>query len=89
MLAIKDFRWERSDTKTKADVVFGPLGTGQVDWNGVFDIIKSSDFGGPVSLHVEYTALKESTVTEKQRMMNVVRQDLAFLTQSLKTAGID
>jgi sugar phosphate isomerase/epimerase len=46
-LSVKDFRWE--DRKS-AHV---PLGKGQVDPK-FFKMVGKSDFGGPISVHVEY-----------------------------------
>jgi len=88
MLAIKDFRWERLGMATRSEAVFGPLGQGEVNWKEVFDILKNSDFAGPISLHIEYAVLKESTQVEKERLLRTARQDLAFLKAGLKTAGI-
>lgn len=88
MLAIKDFRWERVGGKTRSEAVFGPLGQGEVNWKEVFDTLRNSDFAGPISLHIEYTALGESTKTERERMLKIAKQDLAFLRGSLQAASM-
>lgn len=88
MVAIKDFLWERAGGKTKSEAVFGPLGQGEVNWKEVFDTLRESAFAGPVSLHIEYTALRENTIAERERMLKIAKQDLAFLRGSLQTAGL-
>jgi len=88
MLAVKDFRWERDGVRTRSEAVFGPLGQGEVNWKEVFETVQQSDFSGPVSLHIEYAVLKENTQVEKERMMRIASQDLAFLKNSLHAAGM-
>ena len=59
---------------------------GEVNWKEVFETLQHSDFSGPVSLHIEYAVLKENTKPEKERMLKIARQDLAFLKSSLRAA---
>jgi sugar phosphate isomerase/epimerase len=46
-VSVKDFQWDERESKHV------PLGTGQVDPK-FFELLRKSDFNGPISVHVEY-----------------------------------
>jgi len=50
--AIKDFIWQRDDNKWNLKNV--PLGEGMVDFNNYFELYRSLNIEGPVSIHYEY-----------------------------------
>jgi sugar phosphate isomerase/epimerase len=66
-LSVKDFRW--NDRKSQ----HVPLGTGQVDPK-FFQMVRKSDFSGPISVHVEY--LPQGDVAEN---VAALKTDLAML----------
>jgi sugar phosphate isomerase/epimerase len=53
----KDFTWENKKTHA------APLGTGQID-KTFFDLVKKSNFTGPISLHVEYLERNKDRKTQ-------------------------
>ena len=59
-----------------------------MNWKEVFDTLSESAFAGPVSLHIEYTALRENTIAERERMVKIAKQDLAFLERQSSNGGI-
>jgi sugar phosphate isomerase/epimerase len=68
----KDFTWENKKTKG------APLGTGQVD-KTFFDLVKKSNFTGPVSLHVEYLERSKDRKTQA----DAFKRDFATLRNFL------
>lgn len=63
MVALKDFYWEKSNGKTKLQ--WCPMGEGMVDWPKVFANLKTANFTGPLTLHVEYETKDELAAIAK------------------------
>ena len=81
MLAIKDFVWEKGDKGWRTRWV--PLGEGMVQWPAVFELLRSTKFPGPISLHIEYDP-GGSTKTERyDRSLSAADHDLKFLRAHL------
>ncbi len=71
MIALKDFRWNKS---SKGWIVENcPMGEGMVDWPWVSTAIKTSGFTGPISLHLEYEIPAGTRHT-----LDAARRDLAL-----------
>ncbi len=68
---VKDYVWEGRRAKNV------PLGEGQVDPK-FFDLLKKSNYRGPISLHVEYHHMKD-TVKDPGPAIEAVRRDLKTL----------
>jgi L-ribulose-5-phosphate 3-epimerase len=71
MIALKDFRWNKSSKGWIAENC--PLGDGMVDWPWVSNAIKTSGFTGPISLHLEYEIPAGTRHT-----LDAARRDLAL-----------
>lgn len=52
MVAVKDFHWEQSGGRWRD--VWGPLGSGMVQWPKLLGLLFGAHYHGPISLHVEY-----------------------------------
>jgi len=74
-VAIKDMRWEQSNSKWKPTVV--PAGEGIVDWADVGKTLRRKQFTGVVSLHGEY---ETSSVDER---LAKAKAELAFLREQI------
>jgi L-ribulose-5-phosphate 3-epimerase len=88
MVAVKDFRWLRVPGKRHSEAEFGPLGEGEVRWEEFFAFLKKADFSGPISLHVEFTAAKDNSRAERERMARLVGHDFNFLRKALEKSGM-
>jgi len=89
--AIKDFLWQKRDGKWRAVSV--PLGTGMVDFDQYFELIKQYEISGPISLHFEYPVTKEKTKNlshkeRKKQTMETMTRDLNVLKDMLEKHGL-
>jgi sugar phosphate isomerase/epimerase len=84
MVAIKDFRWEKTKKGWKDNNC--PLGEGMVDWNYFLKELAGSPFQGPISLHLEYEVPGETPATQEENKLAALRHDLQFLKARLKEA---
>jgi sugar phosphate isomerase/epimerase len=75
MVALKDFYWEKSGGRWRAQNC--PLGHGMVDWQRFFRMLAAARFAGPISLHVEYNPPDE---------LSAIAQDVAFAKKQLAAA---
>ena len=71
MVAVKDCRWVKSPTGWAIENC--PLGEGQVDWAFVGKTLRDVQFGGPISVHLEY-----EIPSGTQHTLAAARRDLAF-----------
>jgi sugar phosphate isomerase/epimerase len=71
-LSVKDFRWN----ERKSQHV--PLGTGQVDPK-FFEMVRKSDFKGPISVHVEYLPKADAAAN-----LEALKTDFATLRKWLQ-----
>jgi L-ribulose-5-phosphate 3-epimerase len=84
MVAIKDFRWEKTE-KGWVDKNC-PLGEGMVDWKYFFDVLAASGFQGPISLHLEYEVPGDSAAAREENTLSALKHDLGFLKAHLREA---
>jgi L-ribulose-5-phosphate 3-epimerase len=84
MVAIKDFRWEKTE-RGWVDTNC-PLGEGMVDWKYFFGVLAASGFQGPISLHLEYEAPGESLAAREDNTLAALKRDLGFLKAHLREA---
>jgi len=86
---IKDFKWSQ-DAKGRWAPESVPIGTGMVNFDEYFRIVKSYNIGGPVSIHLEYPPFErynvEMTDQEKRKLfVKEMRKDIekvkSFLTK--------
>jgi len=75
MVAIKDFYWEKRAGQWEMRMC--PLGEGMVQWPEFFATLKTAQFTGPISLHIEYEAADE---------IAAITRDLAFLRKQVDAA---
>lgn len=78
-LALKDFRWEKTDGKWK--VTDCPIGEGMVDFLSFFRLIKDYNLQVPVSLHYEYPLGgaergNKNITLDRQTVFDSMRRDL-------------
>ncbi len=90
--AIKDFKWIQTDGGSwKPQTI--PLGDGMVDFKRYFELYKSLNIAGPITLHFEYPIYEqeEKSLTKKEKMKfarTVMAKDLEKLRDDLGKAGI-
>jgi L-ribulose-5-phosphate 3-epimerase len=84
MVAVKDFRWEKTE-KGWVDQNC-PLGEGTVDWKYFFSVLANSGFQGPVSLHLEYEVPGETREAREENTLAALQRDLEFLKARLHEA---
>ena len=84
MLAIKDFRWEKSEKGWMDNNC--PLGEGMVDWKYFLKTLAGSSFNGPISLHVEYEVPGDTQAARQENILAALRRDLQFLKARLREA---
>jgi sugar phosphate isomerase/epimerase len=84
MVAVKDFRWEKTE-KGWTDKNC-PLGEGMVDWMYFFNALAASDFQGPISLHLEYEVRGDTTAAREENTLAALKHDLEFLKAHLREA---
>lgn len=71
MAAVKDFVWENGKVR------WVPLGQGQVNVPGFFEVFRAAGFAGPVSMHFEYEVASNDAMLEEIRAAAVrLRADL-------------
>ena len=92
-IAVKDFKWIQNE---KGEWIPGwrPLGDGMVNLKKYFAFLKSTNFAGPIQLHMEYPELgsaahgrTESSVP-KEKLLGLMRRDLNRLKELLRESGI-
>lgn len=91
ILAIKDFVWEKVNSRWK--VVNVPLGQGMVDFSAFFKLVKQYKLQVPLSFHVEHPigGAEEGHRTisiPREQVYKAISQDLAVLKGYLKEAGL-
>jgi sugar phosphate isomerase/epimerase len=84
MVAVKDFRWEKTE---KGWVDWNcPLGEGMVDWKYFFNVLAVSGFQGPISLHLEYEVPGDSAAAREENTLAALKRDLEFLKAGVREA---
>ena len=85
MLAMKDFRWERSP-KGGWRVENVPIGEGMVNWTEYASQLARLRFTGPVSVHVEYDITGPTPAARLEKALDAARRDLQFTKARLDEA---
>jgi L-ribulose-5-phosphate 3-epimerase len=81
MLAIKDCVWQKASDGWHIENC--PLGEGLVDWTWFGSTLRSTEFRGPISIHLEYE-IQGATVAERiDATLAAARRDLAFARRAL------
>lgn len=89
-VAIKDFFWKLEGDRW--NVMNCPLGEGAVDFPAYFELLHSTGFDGPISLHLEYplggaeSGRRDLSISSDQ-VLSAMRRDLSLLKQLLQEAG--
>lgn len=92
-LAVKDFTWQRRRDGTW-DVEFCPIGAGMVDFKGVFGLLASAGFKGPINIHLEHDGLLGSDIgtwkldMPRERFIKIVQYDLDRVRTLMKDARL-
>lgn len=82
MLALKDFVWERTAKGWRIENC--PLGEGIVDWTWMGSTLRSAQFAGPVSVHLEYEIPGSGTPGEgTRRTLEAAVRDLGVARRFL------
>jgi sugar phosphate isomerase/epimerase len=92
-VAIKDFKWTQNE---KGAWIPGwcPLGDGMVNFRQFLPMLKESGFSGPLQLHMEYPELgsaangKRESSVPKDKLLAMMRRDIARLTGLLRNSGM-
>jgi L-ribulose-5-phosphate 3-epimerase len=82
MVAVKDFRWEKTQTGWAARNC--PLGEGMVDWKYFMNALAAGGFQGPISLHLEYDVAGETSSVKEKNIITALHRDLQFLKARLR-----
>lgn len=77
MVAVKDFYWAKSGGKWKMTMC--PLGDGMVDWPKFCKMLAAANFGGPVTMHLEYDAADERAAIARDFEYLKKQMDAAYL----------
>ena len=90
--AIKDFKWVQQDNGSWKPLTI-PLGDGIVDFVRYFELYKSLELSGPITLHFEYPIYEqeEKSLSKKEKMKfarTVMAKDLEMLRDQMQKAGI-
>jgi L-ribulose-5-phosphate 3-epimerase len=83
MVAIKDFVWEKTEKGWRTRWV--PLGQGMVQWPAVMQVLKTMQFEGPISLHIEYDPGGKTKAERYDKALEAAARDLKFLRGLLAT----
>ncbi|MGQ9620172.1 MAG: sugar phosphate isomerase/epimerase family protein, partial [Bacteroidales bacterium] len=75
---LKDFKWSQ-DTRGRWNPESVPIGTGSVNFDEYFRIVKSFNIGGPVSIHLEYPPFERYNV-----QMSEAEKRKLFVTEMKK-----
>jgi L-ribulose-5-phosphate 3-epimerase len=92
-LAIKDVLWKRRPDGTWVSE-FCPIGEGMVDFKGVFNLLRSARFSGPINIHLEHDDLLGSDVgtwtlaMPRDRFVTLAKYDLARVRALMKDAQL-
>jgi sugar phosphate isomerase/epimerase len=88
MVAVKDMAYRKHPERGWRPH-WGPLGQGMVRFTETFKRLKEQGFAGPVALHKEYGNYA-APIGSKQDQENLaeVRQDIVFMVNVLKKAGL-
>lgn len=81
VIGIKDYVWEKSADGWRTRWV--PLGEGMMQWPAVFDLIRTTNFPGPISLHMEYVSTKGTLRERYDRSLEATVRDVEFLRKHL------
>ncbi|HLY62613.1 MAG TPA: sugar phosphate isomerase/epimerase family protein [Terriglobia bacterium] len=81
MVAIKDFRWEKTEKGWKDNNC--PLGEGMVDWKYFAKTLAASAYHGPISLHIEYEVPGDTPAAREENILAALKRDLQFLKARL------
>jgi sugar phosphate isomerase/epimerase len=84
MVAVKDFRWEK--TAGGWQDANCPLGEGMVDWRYVCGVLSRAAFQGPISLHLEYEVPGPTSAAHEENILAAAQRDLGFLKERLREA---
>jgi sugar phosphate isomerase/epimerase len=84
MVAIKDFRWEKTEKGWKD--INCPLGEGMVDWKYFVRALAANAYHGPISLHIEYEVPGEAQAAHEENIIAALRHDLQFLKARIQEA---
>ena len=92
-LAIKDALWaRRPDGKWVAE--FCPIGAGMVDFKGVFSLLRTARFSGPINIHLEHDDLLGSDVgtwtlpMSRERFVALAKYDLDRIRALMREAQL-
>ncbi|MGH9629177.1 MAG: TIM barrel protein, partial [Bryobacteraceae bacterium] len=83
VLGIKDYVWEKTAGGWRTRWV--PLGEGMMQWPAVFDLIRETNFPGPISLHMEYVSTDGSIRERYDRSLEATVRDVKFLREGLQS----
>jgi L-ribulose-5-phosphate 3-epimerase len=84
MVAVKDFYWRKTGKGWEDENC--PVGEGMVDWKYVFGVIATTDFQGPISLHIEYEIPGSNAEEKVANTIAAGTRDLNFLKARLREA---
>lgn len=76
MVTVRDCKWTKAADGSQA-LTQCPLGEGMVDWTQFFAVLAKANFGGPITLRMEYAPKDE---------LGAARKDLAFLKKQRSAA---
>jgi sugar phosphate isomerase/epimerase len=76
---LKDFKWSQKDGKWQPESV--PIGTGMVNFDEYFQIVKNYNIPGPVSIHLEYPPFENFNETvsdsaKKKLFISAMKKDI-------------
>lgn len=86
MIAVKDYLWEKTPTGWKTRWV--PLGQGMAPLSDFFQLLKTVNWPGPLSLHIEYDPGGKTKTERYDRSLEAAAKDLSYMRGRLREAGL-
>jgi sugar phosphate isomerase/epimerase len=84
MIAVKDFYWEK--TSKGWEQTDCPLGEGMVDWKAYFKLLRTVNFQGPISMHLEYKIKGATPAAIEENTLAMAQKDFAYLKARIQEA---
>jgi sugar phosphate isomerase/epimerase len=81
MVALKDCVWEKTEKGWRIENC--PLGEGLVDWAWIGKALRSVNFAGPISIHLEYEIPGATLEERTRRTIDAATRDLAVAKKFL------
>jgi len=88
---VKDFKWIEQNNRKKVQNC--PIGTGEVDFESYFKLVKKLNITGPISLHFPYTFVENNNISKQEKLDKILAfmkiHGIEKLRNMLKVSGVN